>query len=126
MNATSELHPAASKERLAAFVCLLAVTLGAMGAHALKDKLGATPTGLENWKTAALYHLVHGVVLYFLASKGRPIAWWLIFAGILGFSGSLYAYSLTQIKTLAMITPFGGGLLIAGWAVLVGCSCRKS
>lgn len=113
MNATPTLT-----ERLAAIMALLAVALGAVGAHALKDHLAAVTNGLETWKTAALYHLVHAVVLYFLAMRHRCLAWWTMFAGILLFSGSLYAYSLCQLKFLVYLTPLGGLLLMLAWALL--------
>ena len=84
-----------------------------------------TTNGLDQWKTAAHYHLVHAVVLYFLADKGRTAAWWLMFAGILGFSGSLYLYAVTHVKFLVAITPFGGVLLMIGWGLLAFCGGRK-
>ena len=113
MNATSTRN-----ERLAAIIVLLAVALGAMGAHALEARLTATPKGPETWKTAALYHLVHAVALYFLAARNRPLAWWSIFSGILLFSGSLYIYALTQVKFLVFVTPVGGLLFMVGWLAL--------
>lgn len=114
MKATAPLPLA----RISALIALLAVALGAMGAHALKDTLAATTNGVENWKTAAHYHLVHAVAMYFLATHARPAAWWCWFAGIIGFSGSLYLYCITHAKFLVMITPIGGVLLMVGWAVL--------
>lgn len=113
MHATPIRH-----ERLAALMVLLAVGLGAMGAHALEARLAAFPKGLETWKTAALYHLVHAVALYFLAARNRPLAWWLMFAGIVLFSGSLYAYCLTQARFLVFLTPVGGLLFMLAWLVL--------
>jgi uncharacterized membrane protein YgdD (TMEM256/DUF423 family) len=107
--------------RLAAFLALLAVGLGAMGAHALEPRLLAFPKGMETWKTAALYHLVHAVALVFLAGRGRCVAWWLIFSGVVVFSGTLYVYCLTQLKILAMITPVGGVLMMVGWGILAFC-----
>ena len=126
MNATqsASLSPTVLA-RIAAVLGLLAVALGAMGAHALKDVLASTTNGLDQWKTAAHYHLVHAVVLYFLADKGRTAAWWLMFAGILGFSGSLYLYAVTHVKFLVAITPFGGVLLMIGWGLLAFCGGRK-
>ncbi len=113
MNATPTRN-----ERLAALLIFIAVALGAMGAHALDARLTASPKGLEIWKTAALYHLVHAVSLYFLAARNRPVAWWSIFSGILLFSGSLYIYALTQLKFLVFITPVGGLLFMCGWLAL--------
>ena len=113
MNAT-----ATRNERLAALLVFLAVALGAMGAHALEARLAVTPKGLETWKTAALYHFVNAVALYFLAARNRPFAWWSIFSGILLFSGSLYIYALTQVKFLVFVTPIGGLLFMLGWLAL--------
>lgn len=97
---------------------MLAVGLGALGAHAFKEILSSTPTGTDLWKTAAHYHLVHAVALYFLAERRAPWAYWLMVAGIVAFSGSLYLYSVTHWKFLVAITPVGGILLIAAWGVL--------
>ena len=59
--------------------------------------------------------------LYFPASISINVNWagWLIFLGIVFFSGSLYILALTQIKILGAITPIGGLLFIAGWLMLV-------
>jgi uncharacterized membrane protein YgdD (TMEM256/DUF423 family) len=76
------------------------------------------------WETAALYHLVHAVVLLVLA-LARPKARWafrLFVAGIGLFSGSLYLYSVSGVKILAYLTPLGGLCLLAGWALLF---CHK-
>ena len=69
------------------------------------------------WNTAVLYHFLHGLALLVLAYLGagpRP-AWWLLFFGVIVFSGSLYALSLTNISRLGVITPLGGLLFLAGW-----------
>ncbi len=97
------------------------VALGAFGAHALKARLGEH---LDTWHTAVLYHLIHSVALLALALYGRasqqPIALpaGLFAAGIVLFSGSLYVLSLSGIKVLGAITPFGGLCFLAGWATL--------
>lgn len=103
----------------------LAISLGALGAHKLEAQLVANGT-LETWKTAALYHLVHSVALYFLATlesqdldRLARVAMWLWFGGILLFSGSLYALALTRWPVLGPITPLGGLSFIAGWVVLL-------
>lgn len=104
--------------RIAAVFGFLAVALGAFGAHGLKDLLEANKT-TEIWHTAALYHLVHSVVLLALACavRGRiPSGPYLCFAiGVIIFSGSLYALAITNIRGLGAITPFGGLSLLAGW-----------
>ncbi len=104
----------------AAFAGFLAVALGAFGAHALKNTLEAA-SHLETWKTAAQYHLIHSVALLAVALAGigfrRTAFCWL--AGMILFSGSLYLLSVTGLKWLGAITPFGGLFLLAGWASLL-------
>jgi uncharacterized membrane protein YgdD (TMEM256/DUF423 family) len=108
--------------RVAAVLGVLGVMLGAFGAHALKDKL--SPEGLEWWKTATIYHLVHAAAT--LASgraDGRASAsTWCFAGGVVLFSGSLYAMALTDVRALGAVTPFGGVALIVGWALLLRTS----
>ena len=101
----------------------LAVTLGAFGAHGLEGKVSEKMLG--TWEKAVDYQMFHTMALFvtgLLAEKisGVSIVWagWLFLIGILLFSGSLYVYSTTGIKSLAMITPFGGLTFLAGWIVL--------
>lgn len=106
--------------RLAALLCFLAVGLGAFGAHALKETLGAHAT-TEVWKTAVFYHFVHALALLVLAAvpgASRAVTG-LFLAGIVLFSGSLYFLALTNIRWLGAITPLGGLCFLAGWAWLV-------
>jgi uncharacterized membrane protein YgdD (TMEM256/DUF423 family) len=105
--------------RIAAALCFLAVALGAFGAHALKQILEAHGT-LDVWNKAVLYHFIHAMALLILALYGfaNRSALWLLFAGILVFSGSLYVMALTNIRWLGAITPIGGLCLLAGWAWL--------
>jgi len=102
--------------RLAAFLCFLAVVFGAFGAHALKPTLEANGLA-EAWKTAVLYHFLHAMALLVLAllGAGPRLVWWLLFAGIIIFSGSLYLMGLTNVRWLGAITPLGGLLFMAGW-----------
>jgi uncharacterized membrane protein YgdD (TMEM256/DUF423 family) len=106
--------------RIAAALCFLAVALGAFGAHSLKQTL-ETHGMLDVWNKAVLYHFVHAVALLMLALYGAAnrSAWWLLFAGILIFSGSLYVMALTNLRWLGAITPIGGLCFLAGWAWLV-------
>ena len=106
--------------RIAAALCLLGVGLGAFGAHALKETLQASGM-LDAWNKAVLYHLVHAVALVALAlhGTGNRTAWLLLGAGILFFSGSLYAMALTNIRWLGAITPLGGLCFLAGWAWII-------
>ena len=97
----------------AAFM-LVAVALGAFGAHALKDRLN--PYEHEVWRAAARYHALHALALMI---PGTARAGWLFSAGIVLFSGSLYALALTGTSRLGAITPIGGALFLAGWARLL-------
>jgi uncharacterized membrane protein YgdD (TMEM256/DUF423 family) len=105
--------------RLAAVFGFSAVALGAFGAHGLKTTLEMYGT-TAIWQTAALYHLVHSVVLLVLAQRETPprVAVILFAAGIVVFSGSLYLLGVTNTKWLGAITPLGGLSLIAGWISL--------
>src|SRR5438105_3871245 len=106
--------------RIAAALCLLAVGLGAFGAHALKSTLQDHGM-LDVWNKAVLYHFLHALALAGLAlhGAGNRIAYYLIAAGIVFFSGSLYALALTNARWLGAITPIGGLCFLAGWAWLI-------
>ncbi|HET7769100.1 MAG TPA: DUF423 domain-containing protein [Chloroflexota bacterium] len=102
---------------------LLAVTLGAFGAHALRDRL--SPDLLAIFETGVRYHFYHALALLaasYAASRwpdgAAPLAGWLFLAGIVLFSGSLYLLALTNTRWLGAITPLGGLAFIAGWAAL--------
>lgn len=101
----------------------LGVALGAFGAHALKARLA--PEMLAVWNTGVLYHLIHALALLALALYGkasgadiRPGALFFLL-GILVFSGTLYALSLSGLKVLGAITPLGGVLFLLGWGWVV-------
>ena len=106
--------------RIAAALCFLAVALGAFGAHGLRSTL-ETHGMLDVWNKAVLYHFIHAVALLALALYGAVNrgAWWLLFAGIFLFSGSLYLMALTNLRWLGAVTPLGGLCFLAGWAWLV-------
>jgi uncharacterized membrane protein YgdD (TMEM256/DUF423 family) len=106
--------------RIAAALCFLAVALGAFGAHGLKQTLEAHGMP-EVWNKAVLYHLIHAIALLVLALYGATNrgAWWLLFAGIFIFSGSLYAMAVINLRWLGAITPIGGLCFLAGWAWLI-------
>ena len=106
--------------RIAAALCFLAVALGAFGAHAMKGTLEANDTR-DIWNTAVLYHLAHAVALLVLALQPSAIrlASYLLLAGILIFSGSLYLLAGTNIRWLGAITPIGGFCFLAGWLWLI-------
>lgn len=106
--------------RLAAALCFLAVALGAFGAHALRSMLEGHGM-LDVWNKAVFYHFIHAIALLVLALFGTTNrgAWWLLFAGIFIFSGSLYVMALTNLRWLGAITPLGGICFLAGWAWLI-------
>lgn len=103
----------------------LAVALGAFGAHALKKRLAVDMMSI--FQTGIQYHIAHGLGLLLLgAVTGNFVhspliiaAGWVMFAGILLFSGSLYALSLSGIKKLGAITPFGGLAFLASWVLVI-------
>jgi len=105
--------------RISALLGFLAVGLGAFGAHGLHDVLEKNGR-LGTWDTAVLYHLAHAVAMLVVATLHplRRAAWWLLFAGVLVFSGSLYVLALANLKWLGAITPLGGISLLAGWIAL--------
>lgn len=103
----------------------LAVSMGAFGAHGLKDRL--TELGqLANFQTAAHYHMYCALAIVavgLLALTGRSgnatqVAGWGLLVGSLIFSGSLYVLSLTGLRWLGAITPIGGVAMLIGWAAL--------
>ncbi len=108
--------------RVAAVAGLLAVTLGAFGAHALKDTLAQNET-TAIWEKAVFYHFIHAVMLFVLATRvpfrGGPSCAFL--AGIILFSGSLYLYAVTKTHWLVFCTPLGGVSFMVGWVWLVVC-----
>jgi uncharacterized membrane protein YgdD (TMEM256/DUF423 family) len=101
----------------------LGVAAGAFGAHGLKGWL--TPEMLAVFETGVRYHLIHALGLLAVAwastrwaSRAIPAAGWFFVAGILLFSGSLYAMCLTGVRALGAITPIGGVAFILGWLLL--------
>src|SRR5437588_13092735 len=106
--------------RIAALLCFLAVGLGAFGENSLKPTLEVHGL-VDVLNKAVLYHFIHAIALFVLALFGTANrgAWWLLFVGILLFSGSLYLMALTKVRWLGAITPLGGLCFLAGWAWLV-------
>lgn len=108
----------------------LGVALGAFGAHGLKARL--SPELLTVWKTAVEYQFYHALALLLVAllASQRPSSLLggtgLCFAlGVLIFSGSLYAYALSGLRWLGAITPLGGLLFLAGWALLFWAALKR-
>lgn len=109
---------------------LLDVALGAFGAHGLKDVLSAEMKAV--YETGARYQAYHALALFvvaWLAAQwpGRAVdaAGWCFIAGIVIFSGSLYALALSGVRALGAVTPIGGLLFMAGW-ICVMLSARKA
>ena len=101
----------------------LSVAAGAFGAHALRGQL--EPRMLEVFETAARYQMYHALALFAAAwlyqqtqAPAAQLAGWAFVAGILLFSGSLYAMSFTGFRGLGAITPIGGVAFMVGWAAL--------
>ncbi len=116
---------------LGALNALISVAAGAFGAHGLKKIL--TPDLLANWETGARYQMYHALGLLavgLLAGQRQtpgPLmsaSGWLMFAGIVLFSGSLYVLALSGIRVLGAVTPFGGVCFLAGWALLAWTAWR--
>ena len=109
----------ATATRIAAGTGLLAVALGAFGAHGLKELLAQNGTAAI-WDKAVFYHFIHALMLFLLAERRKiPAgAWWSFLLGIVVFSGSLYLLAVTNARWLGAITPVGGLSLLAGWLLL--------
>ncbi|WP_243387249.1 DUF423 domain-containing protein [Bacillus kexueae] len=110
---------------LGAINAFLTVALGAFGAHALEGKI--PQKYIETWQTGVQYQMFHALGLFVVAfvmdklPQTSLVTWagWLMFVGILLFSGSLYVLSLTQVKVLGAITPLGGVSFIVAWILLM-------
>ncbi|MCU0353887.1 MAG: DUF423 domain-containing protein [Cytophagales bacterium] len=108
----------------------LGVAVGAFGAHALRPTLEAAGR-LDTFETAVKYQFYHAfalLVVGLLAQRiGSPLlsyAGYAFLAGTLVFSGSLYVLCLTGVRWLGAITPLGGVLMIAGWALLAWAAAK--
>ncbi|WP_221793167.1 DUF423 domain-containing protein [Oceanobacter mangrovi] len=109
---------------VAAIAGFLAVAIGAFGAHGLKHVL--SPEMMTVYQTGVQYHLVHAAVLLGLgvwqlqhSNKWLDRAAVFMLAGLLLFSGSLYAMTISGIRPLGIITPFGGTSWLLGWLCLL-------
>lgn len=107
-----------------AFFAAAGVALGAFGAHALKHKLATDM--LAVFEVGVRYQMYHALGLLalslamgYLSNGFMHWAGVLMIGGIVLFSGSLYLLSLTGIKSFGAVTPFGGGLFIAAWILLI-------
>src|SRR5579872_5992608 len=116
----------------AAIMLVLAVSIGAFGAHGLQGRLDTYSIGV--YEKGVFYHFIHalGMLAVPLLVRAGLISkstgtWtcWLLLAGIVLFSGSLYVLAITGVRSLGAITPFGGASFIAAWLVLAVCALRS-
>lgn len=114
----------------AAILMFIGVAAGAFGAHGLKQMLSADMLAI--WQTAVTYQMVHGLGILalgiMLQQQDNALlrkAAWAMLAGVIIFSGSLYALALTGVRILGAITPIGGVAFLAGWAMLAWAAIRR-
>jgi uncharacterized membrane protein YgdD (TMEM256/DUF423 family) len=108
--------------RVGALLGFLGVALGAFGAHGLKGRLDSLGTAAA-YQTAVEYHMVHALALLAVGLLVNPshrnpplaVAGWSFLAGVTLFSGSLYLLSVTGVRALGAVTPFGGVAMLVGW-----------
>jgi len=109
---------------IGAVINFLGVAAGAFGAHALRSRLSADMLGV--FETGVRYQMYHGFAILLVAlliGNAGParlllISGWSFVGGVVLFSGSLYALTLTEMRTLGAITPLGGLLFLLGWGCL--------
>jgi uncharacterized membrane protein YgdD (TMEM256/DUF423 family) len=107
-----------------ALLAALGILMGAFGAHALRATLSLEALGW--WQTAVQYQLWQAIGLVAIGAspvRARVTAWLLI-AGTITFSGSLYLMALTELRWLGAVTPLGGVLMIAGWVCFAWTTMR--
>jgi uncharacterized membrane protein YgdD (TMEM256/DUF423 family) len=116
----------------AAILLALAVSIGAFGAHGLQSRLD--PYSLGVYEKGVFYHFIHALGMLavpLLLHAGRisqaAATWtgWLLLAGIVLFSGSLYLLAITGVRTWGAVTPFGGASFIAAWITLAICALQS-
>jgi uncharacterized membrane protein YgdD (TMEM256/DUF423 family) len=115
-----------------AVMMALGVMIGAFGAHGLQGRIDAH--AMEIYQRAVLYHFIHSIGILIVAGlSGAGLVargsanWvcWLLLAGVVLFSGSLYALVLSGAQILGAITPIGGVSFIAAWVVLAVSALRQ-
>jgi uncharacterized membrane protein YgdD (TMEM256/DUF423 family) len=113
------------------FLGLLAVILGAFGAHALKETLSSE--SLQSFETAVRYQMYHVIVLLIInlydgfTEKQKNTLSYLLFSAIILFSGSIYCIQLTSItaKSIWFTTPLGGLFFIIAWLSMIVIFVKK-
>jgi uncharacterized membrane protein YgdD (TMEM256/DUF423 family) len=126
---------------LAGILGAIGVALGAFGAHLLPSYLAGQPIDpadaqrrLDRFDTAVLYHMLHvlavlavGLSMPHALPRGSSLAVLAWIAGVLLFSGFLYAYALTGVRILGAVVPLGGIAFILGWlAIAWSASLRQN
>ena len=107
---------------------VLAVILGAFGAHGLKELISAE--AIQTFETGVRYQVYHAFLLLIVGNstvvsvKAKRVICWMVVIGILFFSGSIYGLATNELTTfdfkqLAFITPIGGFFLIISWLILL-------
>lgn len=120
---------------IGAVLGLVGVGAGAFGAHGLEGRLDAE--ALATWALAARYEMVHAVAIFGAGlaraggvSMARGKLWaagaWLLVAGVVVFSGTLYAVAWAGLGWLGAVTPIGGAALLLGWAALAAGAFRSA
>ncbi|GAB6988436.1 DUF423 domain-containing protein [Paenibacillus pini] len=110
---------------LGTLMAMLSVAIGAFGAHMLEPIVGKS--AVEVYETGVQYQMMHALGLILIAfaagswgdSRRLNFAGWLLFVGIILFSGSLYALTISGVKILGAITPIGGVAFIIGWLLFM-------
>ncbi|NEV94756.1 DUF423 domain-containing protein [Psychroflexus sp. YR1-1] len=106
----------------------IGIILGAFAAHGLENLI--SEEAISTFETGVKYQIYHALFLVFLSAQNftsprlNKTLFWLIFLGVLFFSGSIYGLATNELtsfdfKTIAWITPIGGTLLILSWALVV-------
>jgi len=118
---------------VAAIMLALAVCIGAFGAHGLQARLDAYSMGV--YEKGVFYHFIHALGMLavpllvhagLISKSAGTWAGWLLLAGIVLFSGSLYVLAITGVRTLGAVTPFGGASFIAAWVTLAVCALSRN
>ncbi len=116
---------------LGSALMFLGVSLGAFGAHGLEAYLIRHDLA-GTFDTAVRYHVYHALALFAVAWAagkwpGTLTTWagYLLFAGVILFSGSLYLLVATRLRWLGAVTPLGGVAFVVGWALLFLAAWRN-
>lgn len=116
---------------LAALNMFMSIAAGAFGAHGLKKILSEDMMAI--WQTAVTYQMIHALGIFLIAllsyqvkTKVLSAAAYMMFIGIILFSGSLYVLALTGVNALGMITPLGGTLFLIGWGLVAYAATKNT